>query len=265
MSIGFIRIPLSPSSNHLIYRIESSIVPEPPNISVSPFSPVSSSPPKVAKMCRGRLPLAWLSVALKLATRVESVYTGGGVEINDDDFLPERPELQLQGVNPRKGWNFHGVHRAIICGKVCQAPVQKILRSGRTVTTFSMGTGGMFDQRTICAGDIPKPAQWHRIAVHNSMLGAYVVQQIVKNSSVYVEGEIETHRCIEKPSDDDHDSEWPKISHLPNIMVDQRTADLVVDSQRTSSKGQNSKAHECRLEYFWEDGPELAKGEKQPL
>lgn len=35
-----------------------------------------------------------------------------GVEINDEDFLPERPpELQLQGVDPRKGWNFRGVHR----------------------------------------------------------------------------------------------------------------------------------------------------------
>ncbi|KAL8545504.1 hypothetical protein ACS0TY_005595 [Phlomoides rotata] len=116
----------------------------------------------------------------------------GGVEINDDDFLPDRPELQLQGVDPRKGWNFRGVHRAIICGKVGQAPVQKILRNGRTVTTFTVGTGGMFDQRTIGAGDMPKPAQWHRVAVHNSMLGAYAVQQIVKNSSVYVEGDIET-------------------------------------------------------------------------
>lgn len=35
----------------------------------------------------------------------------GGIEINEDDFLPDRPELQLQGVDPRKGWNFRGVHR----------------------------------------------------------------------------------------------------------------------------------------------------------
>ncbi|XP_042053964.1 single-stranded DNA-binding protein, mitochondrial-like [Salvia splendens] len=113
-------------------------------------------------------------------------------EIEDDDFLSERPELQLQGVDPRKGWNFRGVHRAIICGKVGQAPIQKILRNGRTVTTFTVGTGGMFDQRTIGSNDLPKPAQWHRIAVHNPMLAAYAVQQVVKNSSVYVEGDIET-------------------------------------------------------------------------
>ncbi|KAL8543390.1 hypothetical protein ACS0TY_004066 [Phlomoides rotata] len=45
MSIGFLRVPFSPSSNHFLNRIESSIVPESPKRFL-PFSPVSSSPPK---------------------------------------------------------------------------------------------------------------------------------------------------------------------------------------------------------------------------
>ncbi|XVF05992.1 hypothetical protein REPUB_Repub06bG0009500 [Reevesia pubescens] len=104
----------------------------------------------------------------------------------------DKREPQLQGVNPGKGWNFRGVHKAIICGKVGQAPVQKILRNGRTVTIFTVGTGGMFDQRITREENSPKPAQWHRIAVHNYALGTYAVQKITKNSSVYVEGDIET-------------------------------------------------------------------------
>ncbi|KAL3516002.1 hypothetical protein ACH5RR_022904 [Cinchona calisaya] len=103
-----------------------------------------------------------------------------GLEIDDDDFLHEKPELQVQSVDPKKGWNFRGVHKAIICGKVGQAPVQKMLRNGRSVTIFTVGTGGMFDQRISEAKDLPKPAQWHRIAVHNDMLGAYAVQQLAK-------------------------------------------------------------------------------------
>lgn len=75
--------------------------------------------------------------------------------------------------------------QAIICGKVGQAPVQKILRNGRTVTIFTVGTGGMFDQR-IGGKDLPKPAQWHRIAVHNEPLGAYAVQQLVKKYSIFL-------------------------------------------------------------------------------
>lgn len=70
--------------------------------------------------------------------------------------------------------------QAIICGKVGQAPMQKILRNGKIVTIFTVGTGGKFDQRTFGAKDLPKPAQWHRIAVHNDPLGSYAVQQLVK-------------------------------------------------------------------------------------
>ncbi|KAF5952133.1 hypothetical protein HYC85_010077 [Camellia sinensis] len=46
--------------------------------------------------------------------------------------------------------------------------------------------------RIVIAKDLPKPAQWHQIALHNEPLGAYAIQQLVKSSSVYVEGEIET-------------------------------------------------------------------------
>ena len=98
--------------------------------------------------------------------------------------------------------------------------MQKILRNGKTVTIFTVGTGGMFDQRLLGklpGKDLPRPVQWHRIAVHSDALGAYAVKQIVKkyvsilfsemnetlyvislilevycSSSVYVEGDIET-------------------------------------------------------------------------
>ncbi|XP_057830149.1 single-stranded DNA-binding protein, mitochondrial [Cryptomeria japonica] len=109
----------------------------------------------------------------------------------NDEIDTEQRELQPQGVDPRKGWGFRGVHKAIICGKVGQTPVQKILRNGRTVTIFTVGTDGMFDQRTIGMDRASKPLQWHRIAVHNEQLGAYVVQQLIKNACVYVEGDIE--------------------------------------------------------------------------
>ncbi|KAL8170779.1 hypothetical protein V2J09_022583 [Rumex salicifolius] len=106
------------------------------------------------------------------------------------NFTPEKRETVPQGVDPKRGWNFRGVHKAVLCGTVRQTPVQKLLRNGKTLTVFNVGTGGMFDQRTLST-DLPKPAQWHRIVVHNEQIGAYAVQQLTKNSSVYVEGDIE--------------------------------------------------------------------------
>lgn len=36
----------------------------------------------------------------------------GGFEIDDDDdFLVDKPDLKLQTVDPKKGWNFRGVHK----------------------------------------------------------------------------------------------------------------------------------------------------------
>lgn len=131
--------------------------------------------------------------------------------IEDDDFIDDKRELEPQGVDPRKGWGFRGVHKAIICGKIGQAPVQKILRNGRTVTIFTVGTGGMYDQRIIGAEQLPRPAQWHRIAVHNEQLGAYAVQQLVKNSAVFVEGDIETRVY--------NDSINGQVKNVPEICV----------------------------------------------
>ncbi|KAF0925272.1 hypothetical protein E2562_015980 [Oryza meyeriana var. granulata] len=120
-------------------------------------------------------------------------------------------ELEPQSVDPKKGWGFRGVHRAIICGKVGQVPVQKILRNGRTVTVFTVGTGGMFDQRVVGDENLPKPAQWHRIAVHNDQLGAFAVQKLVKNSAVYVEGDIETRIYNDSIND--------QVKNIPEICL----------------------------------------------
>lgn len=129
----------------------------------------------------------------------------------EDDFIEEKRELEPQGVDPKRGWDFRGVHKAIISGKVGQMPVQKILRNGRTVTVFTVGTGGMYDQRISRDSNLPRPAQWHRIVVHNEALGAIVVRQLVKNSPVFVEGDIETRVY--------NDSINGQIKNIPEICV----------------------------------------------
>lgn len=110
-----------------------------------------------------------------------------------------------------KETEFRGVHRAIICGNVGQVPVQKILRNGHTVTVFTVGTGGMFDQRRVGAENLPLPAQWHRIAVHNEELGTYAVQKLVKNAAVYVEGDIETRVYNDRINN--------QVKNIPEICV----------------------------------------------
>jgi len=35
-------------------------------------------------------------------------------EIEDGDFINDRKELEPQGVDPKKGWGFRGVHKVIL-------------------------------------------------------------------------------------------------------------------------------------------------------
>lgn len=151
----------------------------------------------------------WLSTGASESDR--DVDENNGEEEEYDESFNDKIELQPQGVDPRRGWGYRGVHKAIICGRVGQAPVQKILRNGRTITILTVGTGGMFDQRIVEAKDLPKPAQWHRIAVHNESLGALAVQQLVKNASVYIEGDIETRVY--------NDSINGEVKNVPEICV----------------------------------------------
>nr|XP_010918114.1 single-stranded DNA-binding protein, mitochondrial isoform X2 [Elaeis guineensis] len=99
-------------------------------------------------------------------------------DIEDDDFIDEKRGLEPQGVDPKKGWGFRG---------------------------------GMYDQRIIGAEHLPRPAQWHRIVVHNEHLGAYAVQQLVKNSAVFIEGDIETRVY--------NDSINGQVKNVPEICV----------------------------------------------
>ncbi|KAM0883697.1 hypothetical protein ACQ4PT_031472 [Festuca glaucescens] len=138
----------------------------------------------------GALPLLLLMLMGRVAW--------GGDE--DDDLAGSGKETE-----------FRGVHRAIICGNVGQDPVQKILRNGHTVTVFTVGTGGMFDQRRVGAENLPLPAQWHRIAVHNEELGTYAVQKLVKNAAVYVEGDIETRVYNDRINN--------QVKNIPEICV----------------------------------------------
>ncbi|WCJ18305.1 Single-stranded DNA-binding protein mitochondrial [Euphorbia peplus] len=165
---------------------------------------------KFANLLKTSSPTCPISVG-GLQRSLRCCYSTDGVHDHYDDFLGDKPELQVQGVDPSKGWGSRGVHKAIIYGKIGKAPEQKILRNGRTVTIFTVGTGGMFDQRLVGSDDLPKPAQWHRIAVHNEYLGAYAVQQLAKNTPVYVEGDIEIRVY--------NDSISGEVKNIPEICV----------------------------------------------
>ncbi|KAK9996388.1 hypothetical protein SO802_021074 [Lithocarpus litseifolius] len=86
----------------------------------------------------------------------------------------------------------------ILVGQVGQKPLQKTLKSGRTVTMFSLGTGGIRNNRRPLDNEDPREyanrcaVQWHRVSVYPDRLGGIVNKHVVPGSILYLEGNLET-------------------------------------------------------------------------
>lgn len=79
------------------------------------------------------------------------------------------------------------LNKATLIGHLGQDPEERQMKSGKSVVTMSVATteswkkdDGSWDQKT----------QWHRIVVYNEHLGKRAMQQAVKGSRVYIEGQI---------------------------------------------------------------------------
>uniref|UniRef100_A0A0E0JLP0 Single-stranded DNA-binding protein n=1 Tax=Oryza punctata TaxID=4537 RepID=A0A0E0JLP0_ORYPU len=91
-----------------------------------------------------------------------------------------------------------GIYKAIMVGKVGQEPIQKRLRSGRTVVLFSLGTGGIRNNRRPLDREEPHQyaercsVQWHRVCIYPDRLGSLALKHVKNGSVLYLEGNLET-------------------------------------------------------------------------
>ncbi|KAE8721680.1 hypothetical protein F3Y22_tig00015426pilonHSYRG00139 [Hibiscus syriacus] len=91
-----------------------------------------------------------------------------------------------------------GIYKAILVGQVGQTPVQKKLKNGMAVTMFSVGTGGIRNNRRPHENEEPAEyanrcaIQWHRVCVYQEGLGGLVLKHALPGTIVYLEGNLET-------------------------------------------------------------------------
>ncbi|KAL7127031.1 hypothetical protein ABFS83_14G226800 [Erythranthe nasuta] len=105
---------------------------------------------------------------------------------------------QPNGDRPLENGLDLGIYKAILVGQVGQAPIQKKLKSGRTVTLISIGTGGIRNNRRPLDNEDPRDyanrcaVQWHRVSVYPERLGELAMKSVVPGSILYLEGNLET-------------------------------------------------------------------------
>lgn len=110
---------------------------------------------------------------------------------------PKRGERRIYDWPLENGLDV-GIYKAILVGQVGQKPLQKKLKSGYTVTLFSLGTGGIRVNRRPLDDEDPREyanrsaVQWHRVSVYPERLGGIVMKHALPGSIVYLEGNLET-------------------------------------------------------------------------
>ncbi|KAL6614849.1 hypothetical protein ACP70R_037119 [Stipagrostis hirtigluma subsp. patula] len=116
---------------------------------------------------------------------------------DQDHQAPNRP----RGTNttrPLENGLDPGIYKAIMVGKVGQEPIQKRLRNGRTVVLFSLGTGGIRNNRRPLDREEPHQyadrcaVQWHRVCIYPDKLGTLALNHVKTGSVLYLEGNLET-------------------------------------------------------------------------
>lgn len=128
----------------------------------------------------------------------------------DSNSVPNRPSLSPPSSSqssyqtrtiynrPLENGLDAGVYKAILVGQVGQSPLQKQLKSGRTVTLLSIGTGGIRNNRRPLANEEPREyanrcaVQWHRVSIYPQRLGDVAMKHVVPGSILYLEGNLET-------------------------------------------------------------------------
>ncbi|XP_009337501.2 single-stranded DNA-binding protein, mitochondrial-like [Pyrus x bretschneideri] len=92
-----------------------------------------------------------------------------------------------------------GIYKAILVGQVGQSPLQKRLKSGASVTMFSIGTGGIRNNRRPL--DNEDPVEYAnrcncpvapRVCIYPDRLSMIAMKNAVPGSIIYVEGNLET-------------------------------------------------------------------------
>ncbi|KAG9442043.1 hypothetical protein H6P81_017897 [Aristolochia fimbriata] len=130
-------------------------------------------------------------------------------KLSDSEVDPDdpRPEVDENAESHSRPLNFErplengldqGVYKAILVGEVGQGPVQKRLKGGRVVTLFSVGTGGIRNNRRPLDDEDPKEyanrssVQWHRVSVYPERLAELAMKHVKTGGILYLEGNLET-------------------------------------------------------------------------
>ncbi len=97
------------------------------------------------------------------------------------------------------------VNKVILVGNVGRDPEVRRLNSGKQVVNLRVATSESWRDKS--SGERKEKTEWHTVVIFNEGLCKVAEQYLKKGSKVYVEGQIQTRKWIDKDGNDRYSTE----------------------------------------------------------
>jgi single-strand DNA-binding protein len=88
------------------------------------------------------------------------------------------------------------VNKVVLVGNLGKDPEVRRLNSGEPVVSFSLATSESWKDKA--SGERKEKTEWHRVVIFNEHVASVVEKYVRKGSKVYLEGQLQTRKWIDK-------------------------------------------------------------------
>lgn len=97
------------------------------------------------------------------------------------------------------------VNKVILVGALGRDPEVRATQDGREIVTLNVATSESWKDKG--TGERREKTEWHKVVIFNEGLGKVVQQYTRKGSKLYVEGQLQTRKWVNKEGNDQYSTE----------------------------------------------------------
>ena len=96
------------------------------------------------------------------------------------------------------------VNKVILIGNLGKDPEIRTTQAGKEIASLSIATSERWKDKS---GEYQEKTEWHKVSVFSEPLAKMIKNYVKKGSSIYIEGQLETRKWVNKEGQDQYTTE----------------------------------------------------------
>lgn len=123
------------------------------------------------------------------------------------------------------------LNKVQLIGNLGKDPEVHKTQDGRSIVNFSLATAERWRDKS--TGERKEKTEWHTIVIFNEALAQVAEKYLKKGSSVYVEGQLQTRKWVDKNGDDRYSTE---------VVLQSFRGEIVLLGDRSGGRGEQTES-----------------------